>query len=41
MRDDLIEGLLNANRHEDAADLMDAAADFDVVLDCYLKSNNF
>ena len=41
VRDDLIEGLLSASRHEDAADLMDAAADFNIVLDCYVKGNAF
>ena len=41
VRDDLIDGLMAANRYEEAADLMDANADFNTVLDCHIKSNNF
>ena len=41
LKEDLIERLLNAQRHEDAGDLMDPKADFDGVLDCYLKASAF
>ena len=41
VRADLVEGLLWANRLEEAADLMDATTDFDAVLDCYVKGNCF
>lgn len=38
---DLIERLRNSSRFEDAGDLVDPVSDFDLALDCYLKSNNF
>ena len=41
VRDDLIEGLMGSNRYEEAADLMDASTDFNQVLDCHVKGNNF
>ena len=41
VREDLIEGLLGSNRYEEAADLMDANTDFNQVLDCYVKGNDF
>lgn len=41
VKEKLIEGLMTANRHQEAADLMGTDADFGTLLDCYIKSNNF
>ena len=41
LKEELIERLVTAARHEEAGDLIDPVADFEGALDCYLKGSAY
>ena len=41
LNQDLVESLRGASRYQEAAELADPNSDFETVLDCYLRCNDF
>lgn len=41
LKEEVVERLTTSSRFEEAGDLVDPLTNFGLVLDCYLKANNY